>query len=72
MRVKPKSYYERITTCPKYVPKKNEPKMVEYRIDAKNEQDVQVVSLTFIKNEFFEKVIDYSEGEFLRSKKIEF
>ena len=72
VRVKPNSYYERTSTCPRYPPKKNEPKMLEYRIDAKNESDVQVVSLTFIKNEFFEKAIDYSEGEFLKTKRIEF
>ena len=71
VRVKPNSYYQRTSTCPNYIPKKDEPKMLEYRIDAKNEKDVQVVSLTFIKNEFFENAINYSEGEFLRIKIIE-
>ena len=70
--VKPKSYYERGSTCPKYIPKKDEPKMLEYRIDAKNEKDVQVVSLTFIKNEFFEKSKYYLEGEIFKTKLIEF
>ncbi len=72
VRVKPKSYYERTSTCPRYIPKKNEPKMLEYRIDAKNETDVQVVSLTFIKNEFFEKATDYSDGKFLITKRVYF
>ena len=46
--------------------------MLEYRIDAKNEKDVQVVSLTFIKNEFFEKSKYYLEGEIFKTKLIEF
>jgi hypothetical protein len=39
--------------------------MLEYRISSQNETDVQVISLSFIKNEFFEKVINYEEGKFL-------
>ena len=39
--------------------------MLEYRIDPKNESDVQVYSLTFVKKEFFEKAKNFSEGEFL-------
>ena len=65
VRVKPNSFTEHKSTCPKYIPKKNEPEMVEYRISSKNETDVQVISLSFIKNEFFEKVINYEEGKFL-------
>jgi hypothetical protein len=65
VRVKPNSFNEHNSTCPKYNPKKNEPEIVEYRISSKNETDVQVISLSFIKNEFFEKVINYEEGKFL-------
>jgi len=65
VRVKPNSYYERGSTCPQYVPLNGEPKMLEYRIDPKNESDVQVYSLTFVKKEFFEKAKNFSEGEFL-------
>ncbi len=64
VRVKPNSYFERNSTYKKYVPKKNEPKMVEYRIDANNEKDVQVYSLTFVKSNFF-KVPNYEYGKFL-------
>lgn len=71
VRVKPNSYYERESTCPKYVPKKDEPKNVEYRIAAENESDVQVVSLTFVKNEFFENAKDYSEGNIFVTQKIQ-
>ena len=66
VRVKPNSYYEHESTCRKYVPVKGEPKMLEYRIEPKNESDVQVYSLTFVKSEFFENVKNYSEGEFLK------
>ena len=71
VRVKPKSYYERESTCPKYIPKNGEPKNLEYRIDAKNENDVRVVSLTFVKNEFFEKTKEFSEGKIFITKNIE-
>ena len=66
VRVRPNSYYERESTFPSYIPKKGEPKMLEYRIDSKNARDVQVYSLTFVKSEFFEKAKNYSEGDFLR------
>ena len=62
VRVKPNSYYERESTCPRYKPKTDEMKMLEYRIDAKNESDVQVISLTFVKNEFFVNAKNFSEG----------
>lgn len=71
VRVKPKSYYERESTCPKYILKNDEPKKLEYRIDAKNENDVKVVSLTFVKNEFFEKAKEYSEGKIFVTKYLE-
>ena len=70
-RVKPKSYYERTSTCPKYVPKIDEPKNLEYRIEPKNEKDVQVVSLTFVKDDFFKKAKHFSEGEIFKLKCIE-
>lgn len=65
VRVKPDSYIVHGSTCPKYVPKKGEPEKLEYRVAAENESDVQVVSLSFVKSEFFSKVNNYSEGEFL-------
>ena len=69
VRVKPKSFFERESTCPKYKPKNGEPEMLEYRIDAKYEKDVQVYSLTFVKNEYLEKDINYSQGELLKKNK---
>ena len=39
--------------------------MLEYRIEPKNAKKVQVISLTLVKSEFFEKAKYYSEGEFL-------
>ena len=65
VRVKPNSYIEHESTCPKYKPKKEEPKMLEHRIEANNEKDVQVISLTFVKNKFFENVENYNEGTIL-------
>ena len=49
-----------------YKRKLNEPKMLEYRIDAKNEKDVQVYSFTFVKKEFLVKATNYEEGELLK------
>jgi len=65
VRVKPNSYYEGKSTYSKYAPKNGEPEILEYRIEPKNENDVQVYSLTFVKKEFFEKAKNYSEGDFL-------
>ena len=65
VRVRPGSYIEGGSTCSKYVFKKGEPKNIEYRIEPKNEKDVQVFSLTFIKNEFFEKTKIFEEGNIL-------
>ena len=68
VRVKPNSYFERKSTYKKYVPKKNEPEMVEYRIDNQHEEDVQVYSLTFVKSNFF-KVPNFEYGQFLYENK---
>jgi len=65
VRVKPNSYYERESTCPQHAPKEGEPKMLEYRIKPENKRKVQVVSLTFVKKDFFDKAKNYQEGEFL-------
>ena len=65
VRVKSDSYYQRGSTYSKYSPKNGEPKMLDYRIEPKNAKKVQVISLTFVKSEFFEKAKYYSEGEFL-------
>jgi len=37
--------------------------MLEYRIEADKEKDVQVYSLTFVKKEFLKTINDYNEGE---------
>lgn len=66
VRVKPFNYYQRESTCPTYVPKKGEPKKVEYRIAPENEKDVQVFSLTFVKKEFFDKAQKYIDAIILR------
>ena len=66
LRVKPFIYYRRESTCPSYVLKKGEPKKLEYRIAPENEKEVQVFSLTFVKNEFFEKTQNYIDGIILR------
>ena len=71
VRVKPESIYEHKSTCPHYKPKIGEPKNIEFRIDASKEEDVQVVSLTFVKNEFFEEVQNFFEGDILITKNIE-
>ena len=51
---------------PNYKPKNGEPEMLEYRVKAQNEKDVQVFSLTFVKNEFFEKAKTYKDGELIK------
>ena len=71
VRVKPESIYEHKSTCPHYKPKIGEPENVEFRIDASKEEDVQVVSLTFVKNEFFEEVQNFSEGDIFNTKNLE-
>ena len=68
VRVKPNSYFERGSTCPNYKPKKDEPKNLEFRIDAKDENNVQVFSLTFVKAEFFENAKNFNEGNILLNK----
>ena len=63
VRVKPNSYMEHKSTCPSYKPKVGEPTMLEYRIEAEKEKDVQVYSFTFVKSEFLEKIKEYAQGE---------
>ena len=63
MRVKPNTFTEHKSTCPNYKLKSGEPEILEYRVPAKNEKDVQVFSLTFVKNGFFENANNYQEGE---------
>jgi len=66
VRVKPNSYILHKSTCSKYQLRSGEPELLEFRIPAKNEKDVQVYSLAFVKNEFFEKAKNYEEGELLK------
>ena len=66
VRVKPNSFVEHKSTCSKYKPKKGEPIMLEYRVDAKKEKDVQVFSLAFVKNKFFEIAKNYKDGELIK------
>ena len=40
--------------------------MLEYRVDGKKEKDVQVFSLAFVKNEFFDNAKNYIEGELIK------
>ena len=68
VRVKPNSYYERESTCPKYKPKIFEPEKLEFRIPADQEKDVQVFSFTFIKNVFFKNAKFYNEGKLFYEK----
>ena len=71
VRVKPDSYKEFDSTIIGYEFKSGEPTNVEFRIVPKNEKDVQVVSLTFIKSEFFERAKYFSEGDIFITKNIE-
>ena len=66
VRVKPFVYYQGESTCKSYKPKIGEPKKLEYRIEPKNEKNVQVFSLTFVKNEFFENSQKYIDAIILR------
>ena len=66
VRVKPNSYIVHKSTCSNYHLKNGEPEILEYRVPAKNEKDVQVFSLTFVKNTFFENAKNYEEGELLK------
>ena len=68
VRVKPKSYIEHGSTVKNYQYKEGEPKALEYRIEPKNEKDVQVVSLTFVKNNFLDKIKTFKEANFLNFK----
>ena len=64
-KVKPKSYYEKESTVKNYEYKEGEPKMLEYRIEPKDEKDVQVVSLTFVKGEFLKNIKKFEESNIL-------
>ena len=66
VRVKPDSFIKHKSTCSKYKPKNGEPEMLEYRVDAKKEKDVQVFSLAFVKNKFFEDEKNYKDGELIK------
>ena len=66
LRVKPFIYYRGESTCQSYVLKQGEPKKLEYRIAPENEKEVQVFSLTFVKNEFFKEAQKYIDGIILR------
>ena len=66
VRVKPNSFIEYGSTCPNYKRINGEPEMLEYRIEAEKEKDVQVFSLTFVKNEFFEYAKNYKDGELIK------
>jgi hypothetical protein len=68
VRVKPKSYLEHGSTVRNYSYKEGEPKYLEYRIEPKNEKDVQVVSLTFVKGELFKNIQKFDEANFLNFK----
>lgn len=67
MEVRVKRYYytEYGSTCPKYVPKIGEPKMLEYRINAQNQKKVQIVSLTFARRKIFRNFKNYKDGYIL-------
>ena len=65
VRVKPYYYTEYGSTCPKYVPKFGEPKMLEYRINAQNQKEVQIVSLTFARRKIFRNFKNYKDGYIL-------
>ena len=66
VRVKPNSYDEYKSTCPNYKLKSGEPEFLEYRVPAKNQKDVQVFSLTFVKTDFLENAKTYQEGELFK------
>ena len=68
VRVKPKSYLEHGSTVRNYSYKEGEPKYLEYRIEPKNEKDVQVVSLTFVKGELLKNIQKFDEANFLNFK----
>ena len=68
VRVKNKYYMEHGSTVRKYNYKIGEQKELEYRIEPKDEKDVQVVSLTFLKGKLFEDLQKYDEIDFLNFK----
>ena len=66
VRVKPFSFMPHESTCPNYRPLFGEPKLLEYRVPAEKQKDVQVYSITFVKNEFFDNAFYYQEGDLLK------
>lgn len=56
------------STVRRYVYKEGEMKYLEYRIEPKNEKDVQVVSLTFVKGKLFDNIKKFEEANFLKFK----
>ena len=68
VKVKPNSFTEHGLTVRKssYIFKEGETDKLEYRIEPKNEKDVQVVSLTFVKKQALEGMSKFSESNFLK------
>ena len=68
VKVKPNSFTEHgLTVCKsKYKFKEGETDKLEYRIEPKNEKDVQVVSLTFVKSQALDGMSKFSESNFLK------
>ena len=69
VRLKPCSFKSYGSTCPNHKAIKGEPKVLEYRIDPKNQEDVQVFSLTFVKTEFFQNAQRYEDALILSRNK---
>ena len=68
VKVKPNSFNEYKLTVRKenYKFKEGETEMLEYRIEPKNEKDVQVISLTFVKSKVLESMTKFNEANFLK------
>jgi hypothetical protein len=68
VKVKPNSFTEHELTVrkSKYKFKEGETDKLEYRIEPKNEKDVQVVSLTFVKSQALDSMSKFSESNFLK------
>ena len=69
VRVKPNSFIQRGSTCPRYKPKNGEPIMLEYRIPPEKAKDVQVYSFVFVKDDFFKNAKDFEEGYIFNSNR---
>jgi hypothetical protein len=68
VKVKPNSFTEHELTVRKstYKFKEGETDKLEYRIEPKNEKDVQVISLTFVKKKALDGMSKFSESNFLK------